>query len=304
MPSYSRRVLTAVLTISMLSLAMLAAGPVRAATSVECGQLTGYTAPDPVAPTDGALSIGLLDPWPIAPGASVSAEAAAGLPALVNSSPVCLTVERSGDDNRITALGFAANGTITGPVTQETIGDVGFYILADRLPVPDFILSGFPGLWALFITSHQAGVSPTLTLFTDPATGMFTGVDGTTGFCGLARVNHDGDGVVGAAIIPAEVLDPEDLAALATAGSLETCASIRVLAVQGDEDLSVDTLVTITTAAPGLTLPVTNTAPTAVATTATPDGTSAWIAIFAAISLGAAVRAARWQAARGRCATR
>ena len=54
----------------------LASVPVAAASSVvECGQLTGYAAPDPVGPTNGSVQLGLTDTWTILADATLSPEA-------------------------------------------------------------------------------------------------------------------------------------------------------------------------------------------------------------------------------------
>ena len=42
-----------------------AASVVAASSSVECGQLTAYTAPDPAGPTDGNVQLGLSAPWDV-----------------------------------------------------------------------------------------------------------------------------------------------------------------------------------------------------------------------------------------------
>src|SRR5438552_12433451 len=86
--------------------ACLAVAPASVAASsaiVECGQVVAYTAPDPGTPTDGSLTLGQLDPWVIAATATVSASAAAVLPAFAGGGPSCLSMDLD-DSGVITAL--------------------------------------------------------------------------------------------------------------------------------------------------------------------------------------------------------
>ena len=213
MRSRPRSFLTASLIVIALALVAPAA-TFAASTSVECGQLTTYTSPDPLGPTDGSLKLG-NDTWTVLATATVSPAAEAALPGLVNSSPTCVSLDLD-DDGNITAIDFAPTGTISGTVDFDS--GSGFYLFANRLIIPDSITTAEPALGALFVTSYQAGTTLTVTFTVDPATGGFTGFDGMAAFCGKGSVTSGGDGKVGKAIIPAAVLDADDLAALAGAG--------------------------------------------------------------------------------------
>jgi hypothetical protein len=201
------------------------ANPVAAASStVECGQVTAYTAPDAAGPTDGSLTIGTLTPWVIAAGATLSAAVAANLPAAVGTSPVCLDTERDGG-GVITGLDFAPEGNVSGPVVFDAAHDG--YDFAQRLLIPSFITDTYPGLAAVFPTSADAGTDATVTFFLDVSTGRLTAIDARASFCGRGDLAANGDGIVGEARIPASVLDATDSNRLANAGSRRTCATVR-----------------------------------------------------------------------------
>jgi hypothetical protein len=251
--------------ISMLLAALLlaAAGPstVNAAVAVECGQLTGYTAPDPGGPTPGSLSLGITpDTWVIDANAVVSPAAAGALASLVNTGPTCVSIDTD-TGGVIVALDFAASGVVSGDVTFD--GGSGFYVLDDRIIVPqDPIIDLYPGLAALFPTSAAAGTPLSITFTVDPTMGNLTAFDGTAAFCGAGSLGAGGVGNVGDATIPAEVLDDDDRDALTEADGDEVCANVRS---QGNVDtqtgnLTIVTAVTITgEAAPQLTPPPTDT---------------------------------------------
>jgi hypothetical protein len=232
---------------------LIVPGAAQAAVVDECGQLTGYTAPDPLGPTDGSLQLGLLDPWTVLATATVSPAAAAVLPGMVNTGPTCVRIDVD-DDGNISSLDFAPTGTISGPVDFDS--GSGFYLFDDRLIVPDFITDANPGLAALFVTSYQAGTTVTVTFTVDTSTGAFTGVDGTAAFCGQGSVTAGGDGQVGDAIIPAAVLDATDIDRLEGAGSRETCATVQTSGTidSGTGALDLDTDVEIDVAAAGVTV--------------------------------------------------
>ena len=231
-----------------LTSALAITSAIRAATTVECGQITGYTAPDPGGPSAGSVAIGLVDVWNIAPDAVISANVAAGLPGIVNAAPTCLSLTTD-VDGVVSALDFADAGRIAGLVMFDAGNDA--YIFANRLFVPSDIINAYPGLAALFPTSAAAGTQLVVDFSVDPTSGMFLGFDGQAAFCGAGTVTSDGDGQVGEAVIPAEVLDAEDLAALAHAGSHEACAAIRSIGTidTGTGQLSITTTVDITVAA-------------------------------------------------------
>ncbi len=219
-----KRLLSLSVVCALVAAFGLASSVAAASSIVDCGQLTGYTAPDPVAPADGSVQLGALTPWTILATATVSPEAAAALPGLVNSGPTCLALDLD-DDGNVTSIDFASTGTISGSVTFNS--GSGFYLFADRLIVPDFITNTYPGLAALFVTSYQAGTPLSVTFTVDPTSGQFTGVDGTAEFCGPASLTSGGDGQVGDAVIPAAVLDAADVAALEGADGRQACATVR-----------------------------------------------------------------------------
>ena len=217
--------LALVAAVGAIVLSVLAPTTVLAASSsVECGQLTGYTAPDPAGPTDGSLQLGQTSPWVVLATATVDPAAAAALPPLVNSGPTSLALDFD-DDGAVTAIAFAPTGSIEGTVTFDPAP--GSTSSRTGSIVPTFITDAYPGLAALFVTSYQAGSTLSVTFTIDATSGEFTGFDGVAGFCGTGSVTVDGDGQVGDAIIPAAVLDADDLDALQGAGSRRTCASIH-----------------------------------------------------------------------------
>ena len=224
---------------------LAAAPPVAAASSiVECGQVVAYTAPDPGTSADGSLTLGLLTPWVIDADAVVSANAAAALPALAGSGPSCFALDLD-DGGVITALDFAAEGTLTGPVVADS--GIGGFVFDDRIYIPSFITDAYPGLAAIFVTSAAIGASPTATFSVDTSTGQFTGFDASTGFCGSGDLAGNGDGHIGAATIPAAVLDADDVAILAAANGEEVCAVIHAVGSIDNSGLTIDTDVELTT---------------------------------------------------------
>jgi len=255
---------------TVLAAAAIPVGVAQAASSiVECGQLTGYTAPDPLGPTNGSVQLGLLSPWTILADATVSATAATVLPTAVNNGPTCLALDLD-DSGDVTALDISTTGTISGHVDFDS--GSGFYLFADRLIVPNFITDTYPGLAALVVTSYQAGTTLTMHFTVDGTTGAFTGFDGTAAFCGKGSMTSGGDGKVGAAVIPGSVLDATDVKRLKGAGKRQTCATVHSVGTidTGTGNISIDTDVDIVVAAAGTTVtpPPTSTAPA----TASPAG--------------------------------
>lgn len=208
----------------MVALAFPATSTLAASSSVECGQVTGYTAPDPLGPTDGSLALGFTAPWTIAAAASLDSAAASVLPAILGTGPTCLSLEFDGGGT-ITSVNLAAAGHVQGSVTFDV--GMGFYILAERLFVPPFITDAVPSLAALFVTSFQAGSDVSITFGIDLSTGLFNAFDGTTEFCGLGSITVDGNGRIGDAVLASETLDAADLAALASSGSRTVCATVH-----------------------------------------------------------------------------
>jgi hypothetical protein len=226
---------------------VVAAGP-----TVECGQISAYTAPDPIAPADGSLTIGFLPPWTIAADATLGPAAQTNLPSIVNSAPSCLTIVVDAG-GVITALDFASSGVVSGSVEFDS--GFGGYVFADRLLVPTFITDAYPGLEGIFATSAAAGTSATATFAVDTETGLFTGLSAAAAFCGAGDLAGNGDGLVGAATIPATLLDAADTSALAGADLAHTCATVSTegtidLANEGQLTLASVVTITVTPTAP------------------------------------------------------
>ena len=235
------------LTLAAVLVCLTPAAISATTTTVECGQLSSYTAPDPVAPATGSLTIGLLPAWTIASDATLSPAVQANLVAVAGTGPSCLTVDRDNSDV-ITGLDFAATGTITGPVIYN--GALPGEVFADRILVPTFITDAYPGLAAVFVASRQAGTNAIATFAVDTSNGRFTGVDASASFCGAADLAGNGDGTVGAATIPASVLDPTSTARLSAANGDSACADVDVEAtLDGSGNLTVATQVVVTLAA-------------------------------------------------------
>jgi hypothetical protein len=199
---------------------------------VECGQVVAYTAPDPVTPADGSLTIGLLPPWDIAADATVSAAAAAVLPSMAGSGPSCLTLNLD-SGGVVTTLDFASEGSVTGLVIEDA--GIGGYVFASRLYVPTFITDAYPGLAAVFVTSAATGTDASATFTVDTTSGQFTGFDATASFCGPGNVDGDGNGLVGNAVISATVLDAADVSALTSASGEDVCADVQSIGTIGNE---------------------------------------------------------------------
>jgi hypothetical protein len=267
--------MTSTLAALAIGIGLLLTGPattLAASSVVECGQLTAYTAPDPLGPTDGSLQLGTVS-WVVLANATVSAAAAATLPTLVNNAPTCLALDLD-VDGKVTAIDFAAEGSLTGMVSFDS--GTGFYTFADRLIIPDSVTSAIPALAALFVTSYQAGTPLTVVFTIDPTTGQFVGFDGTAAFCGAGSVTSGGDGKVGAAIIPASVLDAGDLAKLDGAGSRQACATVHAFGTidPSTGNIVPTTNVTITVAPAGVTVTPPPTSTVASAATPSSSGTT------------------------------
>jgi hypothetical protein len=290
--------------VAATSLAALLVGTLSTAASaaiiVECGQISAYTAPDPAGPTDGSLTIGLLPPWTIAADATVGANAAAALPSIAGNAPSCVTIDVDGS-GVIHSIDIAPTGEITGTVAFEA--SFPGYIHADRLLVPTFITDLYPGLEAIFATSYAAETVATVVFTVDVSTGQFSGVDARAHFCGDADVAGNGDGIVGDAVIPAEVLDATDTERLAGAGSREACATVRTVGTiePNGGALDLTTNVRITVAGSGATPPPTDTVGLAgTETTATdPRPFLAIVAMLALMIGGAVARLPRRRERRG-----
>ncbi len=211
--------------VAALLLATLGVAPsLAAAPSIECGQLTAYTAPVPAGPTDGSLTLGTSSTWVVLAAATVSPAAEANLPNDVNSGPTCLALGLDGT-GKVTSIDFAAQGTITGKVAFDS-GN-GFYVFAARLIVPTNVTDAYPPISALFKSSYEAGTSLSVTFMVDTTTGGFTGFDGHAAFCGAASLDSKGVGHVGKATIPAAALNKAATAALKAADGAHACATVH-----------------------------------------------------------------------------
>jgi hypothetical protein len=219
-----------------------------ASSLVDCGQIVAYTAPDPAGPTPGSLTIGMLPAWTIAADATLSPAIVASLPGLAGSGPSCFAMDLD-DSATITSLDFADHGEVVGAVVFDS--GFGGYIFANRLLVPTFITDTYPGLAAIFVTSEAAGTNAAVTFTVDTASGQLTAVDARAGFCGAGDLANNGDGLIGAAVIPASVLDAADRKALTGANLRDTCAVVRTRGTINiaTGELSLTTTVTITVAA-------------------------------------------------------
>lgn len=278
-----RRTLSVAALLGALPFLMLApASTIAASSVVECGQLTGYVAPDPVGPVDGSVQLG-TQTWPILAAATISPAAAAALPTSVNNGPTCLAMDLD-DDGNATAVDFAGTGTLSGHVVFDT--GSGFYLFADRLIIPPFVTDANPGLAALVVTSEQAGTPLTITFTVDTTTGGFTGFDGNAAFCGKGSMTSTGDGKVGNAVIPGSVLDAADRKALKNAGSRQTCATVHAVGVIDSQtgNIAITTTVTITVAAAGVTItpPPTSTETPDIETVSSATDLISWLAIVVA----------------------
>ena len=152
-----------------------------------------------------------------------------------------------------------------------------------------------PALAALFVTSYQAGTELTVTFTVDGTSGQFVAFDGTAAFCGTGSVTSGGDGQVGDAIIPAAVLDDEDLEALEGAGSRQTCATVHATGTINPNNGEIDTTtdVDIDVAAAGVTVTPPPTSTMDAAAAPAPGSAApglAWLIVVLAASFVVAAR--------------
>jgi len=280
--------------VSVALLATLGVAPILAtAPTVECGQLTAYTAPVPAGPTDGSVSLGTSSTWVILAAATISPAAATALPNIVNSGPTCLALGLDGT-GKVTSLDFAAQGTISGKVTFDS--GTGYYMLANRLIVPTNVTDAYPPLSALFKSSYQAGTAMSVTFTVDTTTGGLSGFDGHAAFCGAASLDSKGVGHVGKATLPSAVLGAAAKAALKKAAGASACASVHSIGSINPSNGNITTSanVSIVLAAPNVTPPSTTTSASEAASAANPPfGELAWflaLAIAAGLAMGLAIQ--------------
>ena len=218
-----RRLVTTPVLAAALLLAAIPATVAAASSTVECGQVSAYTAPDPITPAEGSLTMGVLPAWTIAADATLSPAAEVSLPSAGNGGPTCLAMELD-DAGVVTAIDFVAQGDISGAVVPNS--GIGGYVFADRLLIPTEVVETYPGLAGLFTTSAAAGTNLAMTFFVDVANGQFSGFSGHAAFCGAGDLAGNGDGLVGLAAIPVALLDADDTAALGDADLAQVCATV------------------------------------------------------------------------------
>lgn len=219
-------------------LAGLAMAPVAyAATTVECGLIREYTAPDPSGPTPGSIAFGLSGSVEtIAADATLVPPVDTNLPFITGGAPTCLSVER--DAGLITSLEFVSSGTVTGPVTlvEDLFGPGNDgYLLSDRLFAPVELVTMNLGLSALFPPAADAGADLTISFELDVTTGFPFAYGAFLSLTGPVVIEPDGDVRVGAATLPGGVVDPESLAAFEEAAALGVDATVEVTG-EGGED--------------------------------------------------------------------
>ena len=221
-----RRILATAVLLAAAALPALATTSMAATDGVACGMVSAYTAPDPAGPTDGTITIGLDQVETIAATATLSADLAANLPAILNTSPTCLAISAD-SGGVITALDFAPTGTVCGTLELDPSGD--FYVVARAFIIPVTLVDGQVAFSALFGVSFASGGEACVTFTVDTTTGAITAFSGTTSVCGAPVAHPDGSLDIGPATIPTGVVSANGIAAVAPAeaGGDDVCADIR-----------------------------------------------------------------------------
>ena len=277
-----RRAAAATGTAALLLLS-LGSGPILADTSsVECGQLAAYTAPDPSGPTDGSLTLGLSSTWDILATATISPAAASALPSGGGNGPTCLALGLDGS-GKVTSIDFAPHGTLSGPVTFDS--GSGYYILADRLIIPTSVTDAYPALDGLFATSYQAGSTLTIAFDVDTTSGGFSGFDGHAAFCGKATPVKAGVAKVGKAHLPASILSAAAKTALVNDAGQNVCAKVHSTGTIGQSGISTSAAVTIKLVDPAATPPATATITVDQAPAPASNAALAWVLVLAGASV-------------------
>jgi hypothetical protein len=281
--------------ISLCALALSAAPTVSGASQVtECGQFTAYTAPDPLGPTDGSLQLGQLPVWTIAADATLTPPVETTMPTQLGGNVTCVRIDLD-DDDVVTGLAIAPQGSMAGAVTYDTGSDS--YLFDDRLQLPGFVLDLYPGLQALFKGSADAGTNLFITFEVDPTTAVLAALTGDAGYCGAAGIDGDGNGTIGDAIIPAALLDAGDTERLTDAGAHDACATVHAEGTLDPNtgELTLDTDVTIDLDASTVpTAPPTSITASDDATRPQPDAGWLWsVFLLAAVTLLARARRPR-----------
>jgi hypothetical protein len=208
-----------------------------AATSVECGLIREYTAPDPGGPTPGSIAFGLSGSVEtIAADATLVPPVDTNLPFITGGAPTCLSVER--DAGLVTSLEFVSSGSVTGPVTlvEDLFGPGNDgYLLSDRLFAPVELVTMNLGLSALFPPAADAGADLTIAFQVDVSTGLPFAYSAFLALTGPVVIEPDGDVRVGLATLPAGVVDAESLATFEEAAALGVDATVEVTG-EGSED--------------------------------------------------------------------
>jgi hypothetical protein len=240
-------------------LILLMAPAALAVESVECGLISSYTAPDASGPTDGSIAFGLDGPVEtIAADATLVPPVDTNLPGITGGAPTCLTVNRDADV--IDSLAFAASGSITGPVTFVAdlfgAGSDG-YTVSDRLVVPIMIATDNLGLAALIPTAADAGVDLTIGFVIDGSTGFPSSFSANTTMSGPILIEPDGDVRIGAATLPAGVIDGDSMAAFEAAAALGVDATVIVTGAGTPDQASPGGVNMVITLAVSFTAPAT-----------------------------------------------
>jgi hypothetical protein len=213
---------------------LLGAGHALAAdTTTECGAFRDYVAPDAGTSTAGSITFGVSGvPETIASTATLVPPADTSLAGLQGGTPTCLDVTRDG--GQITSLAFAAGGPVSGGVTLMTnLFGSGFdaYVIADRVFVPVDQVAATDWELALIKGAADAGAPLTITFTIDVASGIPTGFTGSLELSGLVTPGTGDDLKVGAATLPASVVDTASRALLTDAASRGVIATVQVGAV-------------------------------------------------------------------------
>lgn len=239
------RTLTAIAVLALLVSPVWAGG--TDVTTLECGLFRDYVAPDPGTSTVGSTSFGISGPTEvIAADATLVPPADTALPSLQGGAPTALTVVRNG--GVITSLAFAPSCTITGtPVLVPDLFGPGQdgYVIADRLFTPADLLATNDGLAALIGTAADTGATFTVTFDIDLSTGVPSGFTAQTTLVGVVVMLDGGDVQVGAATLPASVVDDQARAELERAAALGVETTVVVDGV-GTIDQTGSPLVAIT----------------------------------------------------------
>ncbi len=201
-------------------------------TTIEAGTYFDYVAPDPVAPAAGSIRFGFDGSIEaIAADAELVPPADTNLSSLGNGAPTCLEVTRVAD--AIVRIAFVEQCTVTG--TVELVPDIfgpgaDAYVIGGRLAAPAELVDGDPAFGTLIGIPAQTGAILSVTFFVDITTGIPDGFFGETEAAGPVTMLPGGDVMVGAATIPAAVIDDASRASLQEAADLGVDATVAIAA--------------------------------------------------------------------------